>query len=147
MIRFEVSNSTGEIIAPKYIQAGISRSESKLSSTSDRFVSVEFVSSQEIQELNQKLRGKNEATDVISISSQETKSGEQDIKIDSKGELSFELNQTKPVNPLPAIGQLVICYDVVRANALESGQSPERELEWVVEHGIYHLMGFHHTHD
>lgn len=147
MIRFDVSNSTDEKIDPKYIQTGISQAEIKLDTIGDRFVSIEFVSKPEMAALNQKLRGQNQATDIISISSQETKAGEQDIKIGSKAELSFMLTQTKPVNPLPAIGQLIICMDIINQNAALYGQSPERELEWVIEHGIYHLMGFHHTHD
>ena len=113
----------------------------------DRFVAIEVVTKSEIQKLNQTLRGKNEATDIISISSQETEAGEQVIKTSPGGELSFELTQTKPVNPLPALGQLIVCWEVIQQKALESGQSPTRELEWVVEHGIYHLMGFHHAHD
>lgn len=147
MIRFEVNSTTDNQINKSSIQTGISQAETKLGNIGDRFVSIEFVTKDEIQELNHKLRGKNEPTDIISISSQETEAGEQNIKIGSKGDLSFELNQTKPVNPLPAIGQLVICLEVVREQAMQSGQAEDAELEWVVEHGIYHLMGFHHTHD
>lgn len=147
MIAYEFVNACQASIDEKHIKTGLERATEKLDDIGDRFVSIECVSSREIQHFNHKLRNKEVPTDIISISSHETKAGKQDIRVGPQGELSFELHQSKPVNPLPAIGQLIICYDVIKENAARTGQPPERELEWVIEHGVYHLMGFHHDSD
>ena len=147
MIRFEVCNASDTDIDTSAIKKGIDRAQTKLGNIGDCLVVVEFVSKDEIQHLNQSLRGINEPTDIISIASQETTVGEQTITTGPKGELSFKLTQTQPINSRPILGQIVLCPEVIAENADASGQSFALELEWVIEHGIYHLMGFHHGSD
>ncbi|HEY1074372.1 MAG TPA: rRNA maturation RNase YbeY [Patescibacteria group bacterium] len=148
MINFVLQNSTNHHIDDTTIQKGLAAAATKLGEIGERHVAIEIVTSEESQALNAELRGQDKPTDIISISTQETKVGEQVIEESAEGALSFEINESKPLeNAWPVIGQLVLCYDVIAQNAQRAGQPVERELEWVIEHGILHLMGFHHEHD
>lgn len=148
MIQFVLQNSTNHHIDDTIIKKGLAAAEHKLGTIGERHVAIEIVTPEESQELNQELRGENKPTDIISVSTQETKVGEQVIEESAQGELTFEINEAKPLeHAWPMIGQLILCYDVIAQNAQRAGQPVERELEWVIEHGVLHLMGFHHEHD
>jgi len=79
-------------------------------------LSLAFVDGQEIKKLNKKFRDKNEATDVLSF----------DIKEEGY------------------LGEIVICPEIVKENAIEDGALPEKELFKVFIHGILHLCGYDH---
>lgn len=129
------------------VRRGLDSAFASLGDVGDKFVLIEFASRDEIKRLNQVWRDKDAPTDCLSLSSQETKAGTQLASVDAKGKLSFGLHKTGPLNPFPAIGQLVVCLEIIEANAALAGQPPDRELEWVIEHGVYHLLGFHHDND
>lgn len=79
-------------------------------------LSIVFVDEKTITEVNQKYRGKNETTDVLSF------------------------NLTEDTFP-KAIAQIVICPRVVKKRA----QEPlERELKRVLIHGLLHILGHDH---
>lgn len=147
MLDYELTNTTSHAIDTQAIESGLAKAATALK-LNDRFVSIEIVTPEQSQELNRSLRGKNEPTDIISISSQESEVGTQEVQESASGALEFILKHQKPIeNTAPVIGQLVVCLDVVGKNAERAGQPVSRELEWVVEHGVYHLMGFHHEGD
>lgn len=148
MINYELITTTDEAIDESSIKTGLGAAEKKIPELADRTVSIEIVSPEESAKLNNELRGQNEPTDCISISTHETHVGQQDIKVGESGELNFDLKQDAPLqHTLPHVGQLVLCLAVINANATAAGQPLSRELEWVVEHGMLHLVGFHHEHD
>ena len=69
--------------------------------------------------INKKFRKKNYATDVI----------------------SFHGNLEEPV---PSLGELVVCDDVLQRQAQEHELSWSEEFTYLVIHGILHLIGFTH---
>ena len=85
-------------------------------------VSVSFLGIDEIRALNRDYRGKDTATDVLSFPVSD----------------EFFMGQDKP------LGDIVICMDIARQQAEEYGHSIERELAFLVAHGMLHLFGFDH---
>ena len=75
---------------------------------------IVFVDAAEMKSLNRKYRGRNYATDV----------------------LSFEAEGS--------VGELVVCPQVLRAQAKDTGLSFRHELGYMVIHGALHLLGFDH---
>lgn len=89
-------------------------------------VSITLVDNDEIKVLNREHRGLDEPTDVLSFSQLE-------------GE---ELAQT-PGGPL-LLGDLVISLERCAEQAEDYGHSFDRELGFLVAHGMLHLLGFDH---
>jgi probable rRNA maturation factor len=89
-------------------------------------LSIVFCTNQFIRELNNRFRGKNEVTDVLSFSQ-------------SEGEpFPSSPNRSK------TIGDVVISLDMVETNRCASGESWETELKRLLIHGILHLAGYDH---
>jgi probable rRNA maturation factor len=93
-------------------------------------LSVSFVSLEEIHRLNREFRSVDRPTDVLSFPMYERD------EIPSENELedgeSIEL------------GDVVICEDKAREQALEFGHSYERELIYLFVHSVFHLLGYDH---
>jgi probable rRNA maturation factor len=87
-------------------------------------VDVLVTNSSELRVLNQRFRGADKATDVLSFPSPE--SGGQARRI---------------------AGDVAISADIARGNAMHLGHSIADEIKILVLHGILHLAGFDHEHD
>lgn len=90
-------------------------------------VSVTFVDNAEIQALNREHRRLDKPTDVLSFSQLE---GEDEIVL-PEGQ------------PLP-LGDIVISLERCREQAEDYGHSFDRELGFLVAHGMLHLLGYDH---
>ena len=88
-------------------------------------VNVLVTSSAELRSFNQRFRGANKATDVLSFPAPPA-SG----------------RQAKPV-----AGEVAISADIARDNAGRLGHSVADEVKILVLHGILHLAGFDHERD
>ena len=101
-------------------------------------LSVSFVTDAAIAELNRQYRNHDGPTDVLSFP-QASFSG-----ID-RAVVSLELlrRQTGASRPLP-LGDIVISTAAAERQALEFGHSPEREIGFLVVHGLLHLLGEDH---
>ena len=89
-----------------------------------RFINVSIVSDAEIKKLNKKYKGKNSSTDV----------------------LSFNLDQKLPDGNF-LIGEVVVCESVAKKQAKKYGNTYQKEVAELVEHGVLHLLGEHHEGD
>lgn len=89
-------------------------------------VSVTFVSSEEIKELNGLYRNINMVTDVLSFPQYETPG-----EIPDQGEI--------------LLGDVVICTEQALLQADDFGHSPERELVYLFVHSMFHLLGSDHA--
>ena len=86
-------------------------------------VSIAFVGSRKIREINKKYRKIDSATDVLSFMEDDS---------DAAG-----------LEGCPIIlGELVICPQKVKKVAQESGVAIKDEFSWVVVHGMLHLFGY-----
>lgn len=94
-------------------------------------MSVNFVTNEEIQELNRNYRQKDEPTDVISFAMQEKTAGEIEIQDDE--------------SDMPVIlGDIVISLDRAKEQREEYGHTLEREIAFLAVHGFLHLLGYDH---
>lgn len=91
-------------------------------------LSITFVDDHQIQDLNREYRGKDKPTDVLSFALME---GEELARAEAAGE------------PL-ALGDVVVSLERARAQAGEYGHSFEREVGFLICHGILHLLGYDH---
>jgi probable rRNA maturation factor len=90
-------------------------------------VSITFVDDQTITDLNRDHRGLHQPTDVLSFSQLE-------------GEELAALPEGQPV----LLGDIVVSVERCVEQAADYGHSFERELGFLVAHGMLHLLGYDH---
>jgi probable rRNA maturation factor len=100
-------------------------------------VDVLLVSDAEMQEINATRRGIDEATDVLSFPTLEVTPG---------GGLTSDFFVLPP-DAKQHLGDVVISFMRVEAQAEEAGHSKERELAFLTVHGILHILGYDHDTD
>ena len=64
--------------------------------------------------------------------------------------LSFPMDELRPPNddeepPEGLLGDIVLCPVVTERQAREHGRSPAKEAEYLLVHGLLHLLGFDHA--
>jgi probable rRNA maturation factor len=91
-----------------------------------RELSVLVCGAARMQELNRDWRGKDRPTDVLSFAQLEGELAGLDCSL---------------------LGDVVICHEVLLAQAEEQGTTPDAELTRLLVHGILHLLGFDHEED
>ena len=104
-------------------------------------LSVEFVfvDGEEIRRLNREMRDTDKVTDVLSFPSMDGIKGEA-----IKGEEHpYEIDEDGNL----LIGSVVVCCDRAKEQAEEYGHSYERELHYLLVHGIMHCLGYDHMND
>jgi probable rRNA maturation factor len=94
--------------------------------TTDVAVTVAFISDRSIRHLNQRFRGKNVATDVLSFPAEQA---------------DFELSEGR------TLGDIVISTDRAAEQAAQHGLEFEEELAQLILHGLLHLHGYDHESD
>jgi len=94
-------------------------------------LAINFVSSQDIRRLNLQYRQLDEATDILSFA----------VLDISKGGEFPEVLIHKP------LGDIVICPEVAVEYALERGMNPFEEIQFLVVHGVLHLLGYDHGYE
>lgn len=92
-------------------------------------VSILVVDNNYIQELNFIYRSKNQPTDVLSFAMQELMEDEPDFDIEGDTNL---------------LGDIVISIEQALAQSREYNHSLEREIGYLVAHGMLHLLGYDH---
>ncbi len=99
-------------------------------------VELLFVDGEEIHRLNRETRGVDRVTDVLSYPSLEGICG----KPLSRADFPFEVDEEGRL----LLGSIVICKDRAKEQAEEYGHSYERELFYLIVHGIMHCLGYDH---
>ena len=84
-------------------------------------VSVKFVSSSAMEQLNNKFLNKSGPTNVLAFP----------IKMDN--------------DPLHSLGDIAICSELVKEEAKEQGKKVEDHLAHLFVHGVLHLLGYRHV--
>ncbi len=105
----------------------------------DLYVELVFVDEEEIRRLNRETRNIDKVTDVLSYPTMEGILGrplyadEHPFELDEEGRLT--------------VGSIVVCCTRAREQAEEYGHSYERELNYLVVHGVMHCLGYDHIED
>ncbi|BDU50461.1 rRNA maturation RNase YbeY [Haliovirga abyssi] len=119
--KYDLSNEMEKI--EKYISE-ILDSEIE-DSIKDIYLSLMFTDIENIQKINKEYRDKDMATDVI----------------------SFAYSETENAGFYNVLGDIVICLEVVDDNSKKYGHGFERELYYVITHGVLHLLGYDHINE
>lgn len=106
-----------------------------LGQTANIKAEVVFESGKEMTDLNRSARGVDSVTDVLSFPSLEGIKGEV---------LQREKCNTELDGKYIFIGSIVLCEEKIRAQAAELGHSEEEERDYLIIHGLMHLMGYDH---
>ena len=98
-----------------------------------------FVDEEEIRRLNRELRNTDKVTDVLSFPSLD------DIKGENLYAEDFPYGIDEEGNLM--IGSVAVCVKRAQEQAEEYGHSFERELHYLLVHGIMHCLGYDHMTD
>jgi probable rRNA maturation factor len=122
-IKMNIINQYGEVpFEFKKIAKGLTKKINLFERLSSKhIISIVLVNNEEIQRLNKEYRHIDAATDVISFA-----------LADELEQYPFEL------------GDIFISVDKVKQQAADYGHSDERELGFLIVHGILHLLGYNH---
>jgi probable rRNA maturation factor len=97
----------------------------------DYNITLHLVSDDTIRGLNQEHRGLNAHTDVLSF------------PLHDPNGMRFVLPPGEPVN----LGDVVVSHPRAVAQAGDFGHSVDRELGYLVAHGVLHVLGYDHEAD
>ena len=100
------------------------------------YVSLNFVSDEEIQRLNKEFRNVDKVTDVLSFPNLNKTPKEKLEKFNK----SYDFDEG-----LLFLGDIVISKNVAKAQAREYEHSLTREVCFLALHGFLHLLGFDHV--
>ncbi len=103
-----------------------SSAEKKLKLKKDKEISVTFVRSRAIHQINLEYRGIDRPTDVISFASNDY-------------EFDFEIEEQSA-----DLGDLFININYAKKQAVQYGHSYEREIAFLFTHGLLHCLGYDH---
>ena len=90
----------------------------------DSIFTIIFVTKEEIHELNKQYRGVDRVTDVISFALEDA----HDVSL----------------SDIRVLGDIYICIDRMKEQAIEYNHSETRELSFLTVHGLLHLLGYDH---
>lgn len=93
-------------------------------------VSVVLTGNREIQSLNSQYRGKDKPTDVLSFPMYGKKAIRKMVAAESES--------------IMLIGDIIVSMEKAKEQAEEYNHSFEREIGYLVAHGMLHLMGYDH---
>lgn len=94
------------------------------------YVSVTIVDESQIRVLNRDYRARDAVTDVLSFALLE---GDEEPGVADSAEAEPQ-----------CLGDIVICWERVKAQAADYGHSIARELAFLTAHGMLHLLGYDH---
>lgn len=121
MISCRVENTTQFDVSSRFI-CGIIKEIARFSKKYKRgLIFVYIVGPARSRALNKSMRGKDEATDVLSF------------------ENPHFLNEREKW-----LGEIILCPSVIEKRAKKRGVLPEEELAHVTVHGALHVFGYHH---
>lgn len=105
-------------------------------------VNILFTVDDEVKFINDKFRGIDKATDVLSFPA---------IEYEKPGDFThIEENQGLCFHPETGellLGDIVISVDRAKLQAEEYGHSMEREIAFLIAHSMFHLFGYDHMED
>ncbi len=111
-----------------------------LNQKEDITAEIIFVDKEEIHSLNNRFRNVDRVTDVLSFPTLDNIRGK---VLNKKDYLNDLTEDGKSI----FIGSIAICLDVAKEQAVEFGHSTEREIMYLLCHGLLHLFGYDHMTD
>lgn len=104
----------------------------------DAQISITIVDSDEIKAINKEFRNIDKPTDVLSFPLI-------DFSLDHNYEIGEDsLDCIDPENGEVMLGDIVLCIDKIKSQALEYNHSVLREYAFLIAHSMLHLLGYDH---
>ena len=103
----------------------------------DSQVSIYFVDNANIQRINKETRDIDKATDVLTFPIAEF----------NKGKLNETTGDVDMDSGALVLGDIVVSLEKALSQSKEYGHSFEREVLFLITHGIYHILGYDHMTD
>ena len=127
MVKVDFYNETNEKVTEEKELKNLSKYMIKYMNLKNISFSVIFVGSDTIKEINKNYRKIDRVTDVI----------------------TFRLADYEEVmcGKINVLGDIYICLDRAKEQAIEYGHSYLRELSFLLVHGFLHLLGYDHMNE
>jgi probable rRNA maturation factor len=122
-MKLQIKNSQNKIKTDKRRIRGTVLRILKLLDCVDKEISISFVDDENIKQLNKQYLGRDKATNVLSFSLQEGECGN--------------------INP-QILGDVVISIETAQKDAVKGKLNIEQEIDFLLIHGILHLLGYNH---
>lgn len=142
----EIKNKMDAIVEEALIQEGVAV-EIIQSKHIELELSFSMVTEDCIRRINEEFRNVDKVTDVLSFPQYEDIDAVRtEIKKTMQNGWSNEnVNEASCTFKAPIfIGDVIICYDVIKKQAEEFGHSLEREFLYLFTHSVCHLLGHDH---
>jgi len=124
-VNIEVNNRTRSKININLVKRVV-REFARAYKIKQKEISLAFVGDAEIKKLNKNYRQINKPTDILSFA---PLNNAEDNLIGQAGEADY-------------LGELVIDYSQIKRQAGQFGNSAEKELIFILVHGLLHLIGY-----
>ena len=112
-MKIEINNKTNYRIDLRLVEKVVKVFARVYKINKNKEISLAFVSDAEIKKLNKSYRGLNKVTDILSFS----------------GDGDF-------------FGEIIIDYDQIKRQAADFKNGAEKELIFILTHGLLHLIGY-----
>ncbi len=122
-MKLQIENSQNKIKIDKRKIRSTVLKIMKILDCADKEISLSFVDDEIIKELNKKYLGKNKPTNVISFSLRE--------------------GEYNDINP-QIMGDIIISAETAQRDALNGNLTVSQEIDFLIIHGILHLLGYNH---
>jgi len=122
-MKLQIKNSQSKIKIDKRIIRNTVLKILKTLDCEDKEVSLFFVDDEKIKQLNKQYLGKDKATNVLSFSLLEGEYGN--------------------INP-QILGDVIISVETAQRDALYGKLTVDQEIDFLIIHGILHLLGYNH---
>jgi probable rRNA maturation factor len=112
--------------------------------TDSASLSVVVTGDAEIQALNRQYRGIDAPTDVLSFGAQDDVAPDGDAPR-AGAETTFVVAPEQEAEVSAYLGDVIVAFPRVAAQAAQQGHSTQHELNLLVVHGVLHLLGYDHA--
>lgn len=101
-------------------------------------VSISIVGDRKMRSLNKKYRQKDKTTDVLSFSQADTSVPIKSGPVGGRGEW------VSAPDGVLRLGDVIVSFPQARKNAREKETLVDEEINFLIRHGLLHLLGIHH---
>lgn len=129
MITINYSNKTRTDLETKGFFEVINSILPKYGITDNVIVELQIIGKAAMRKLNREHRDKDYATDVLSFP------------------VWPNLDTIQKQDGQLLLGSIVVCLPVAVADAKKEGETLDQKINFLIEHSLLHLMGFHHEGD
>jgi len=122
-MKLQIENSQSKIKIDKRMIRSTVLKIMKILDCADKEISLSFVDDEKIKQLNKQYLGKDKATNVLSFSLLEGEYGN--------------------INP-QILGDIIVSVETAQRDALYGKFTIDQEIDFLIIHGILHLLGYNH---